>query len=109
MWAAYARSSSTAAPPYGGRATKFSRASRTPRRAAISTRCAPAGSPICDRRRYVGLDRTLRATGSPAHLTLRLRSTLLGFPVLPLRGLADYEAAAQLYRCCRLAGRTVRR
>lgn len=82
----------------------------------------------------------LRATASPAHLTLRsllreqadiavtevvimellagarsdehavrLRSTMLGFPVLPLRGLADYEAAAQLYRCCRLAGRMVRK
>jgi predicted nucleic acid-binding protein len=82
----------------------------------------------------------LRATGSPAHLTLRsllraqadvavteivimellagtrsdehasrLRSTLLGFPVLRLRGLADYEAVAELYRCCRLAGRTVRK
>jgi predicted nucleic acid-binding protein len=45
---------------------------------------------------------------SDEHAT-RLRSTLLGFPVLPLRGLADYEAAAQLYRCCRLAGRTVRK
>ncbi|MGH3525886.1 MAG: type II toxin-antitoxin system VapC family toxin, partial [Pseudonocardiaceae bacterium] len=40
---------------------------------------------------------------------VQLRSTLLGFPVLPLRGLADYEAAAQLYRCCRLAGRMVRK
>lgn len=41
---------------------------------------------------------------------IRLRSTLLGFPVLRLRGLADYEAAAELYRCrLRLAGRTVRK
>ncbi|MGH3896997.1 MAG: type II toxin-antitoxin system VapC family toxin [Pseudonocardiaceae bacterium] len=40
---------------------------------------------------------------------IRLRSTLLGFLVLRLRGLADYEAAAELYRCCRLAGRTVRK
>ena len=38
-----------------------------------------------------------------------LRATLLAFPVLPLGGLAGYEAAAQLYRACRRAGETVRR
>jgi predicted nucleic acid-binding protein len=39
----------------------------------------------------------------------RLRSILLAFPVLPLRGLAGYEAAAELYASCRRAGETVRR
>jgi predicted nucleic acid-binding protein len=81
----------------------------------------------------------LRATGSPAHLRLRhliadgddLVTTevvvmellagasndeltrlgrLLGrFELLPVQGLADYEAAAGLYRRCRRAGETVRK
>ena len=79
----------------------------------------------------------LRATGSPAHLELRrliadeaaLLTTevvvmellagaagddelarLLGrFELLPVQGLADYEAAAQLYRRCRRTGETVRK
>jgi predicted nucleic acid-binding protein len=34
---------------------------------------------------------------------------LRGFPMLPLRGLADYERAAALYRSCRLAGETIRK
>ncbi|MGH2357676.1 MAG: type II toxin-antitoxin system VapC family toxin [Candidatus Limnocylindria bacterium] len=38
-----------------------------------------------------------------------LRERLLAFPVLALRGLADYEAAAELYRSCRSRGATVRR
>lgn len=38
-----------------------------------------------------------------------LRERVLAFPVLPLRGLADYEAAAELYRSCRARGSTVRR
>lgn len=81
----------------------------------------------------------LRATGSPAHLRLRrliadgddLVTTevvvmellagasndelarlgrLLGrFELLPVQGLADFEAAAGLYRRCRRAGATVRK
>lgn len=81
----------------------------------------------------------LRATGSPAHLRLRrliadgddLVTTevvvmellagasndeltrlgrLLGrFELLPVQGLADFEAAAGLYRRCRRAGETVRK
>lgn len=39
----------------------------------------------------------------------RLRETLLAFPVLSLRGLASYEAAADLYRTCRRGGTTIRR
>ena len=39
----------------------------------------------------------------------RLRSILLAFPVLPLGGLAGYEAAADLYGTCRRAGETIRR
>jgi hypothetical protein len=82
----------------------------------------------------------LRATGHPAHLTLRhhlerrapiattepvimellagvpgaaerarLRARLLGLPRLGVRGLADFEAAAALYRTCRERGATVRK
>jgi predicted nucleic acid-binding protein len=38
----------------------------------------------------------------------RLRQLLLRCEVLPLRGLADYEAAAELYRRCRREGETIR-
>lgn len=37
-----------------------------------------------------------------------LRAMLLGFPLLPLSGLDDYETAADLYRSCREAGEPVR-
>ena len=48
--------------------------------------------------------------GARSHRHLEdLRATLLAFPVLPLRGLASYEAAAELFRACREAGETVRR
>jgi predicted nucleic acid-binding protein len=80
----------------------------------------------------------LRATGSDAHLHLRMllrrraalavteivvaevlagvpggaveamRAQLLRFRLLRLRGLADFEAAAGLYRACRDAGEPVR-
>ncbi|MBI2219483.1 MAG: PIN domain nuclease [Candidatus Rokubacteria bacterium] len=39
----------------------------------------------------------------------RLRARLLGLPRLSVRGLADYESAADLYRTCRSRGATVRR
>jgi predicted nucleic acid-binding protein len=82
----------------------------------------------------------LRASGHPAHLTLRhhlarrspiaatepvimellagaknprehsrLRARLMVLPRLSVRGLADFEAAAQLFRICRAKGATVRR
>ena len=38
-----------------------------------------------------------------------LRTRLLAFPVLPLRGLAGFEAAARMYRECRRLGVTVRK
>ncbi len=38
----------------------------------------------------------------------RLRHGLLGLPVITLRGLRDFEAAASLYRACRNAGATIR-
>jgi len=38
-----------------------------------------------------------------------LRARLLAFPLLALRGLPDYEAAAELYRHCRSKGETVRK
>ncbi len=47
----------------------------------------------------VRLDREWRAA----------RTQLLGLPVLPLRGIADYERAAALYRTCRQRGVTPRR
>ena len=36
-----------------------------------------------------------------------LRSRLLGFKVLPLEGLADFEEASLIYRTCRDAGQTL--
>lgn len=38
-----------------------------------------------------------------------LKSFLLTFTLLPLRGLDGYEKAAELYRLCRAAGETVRK
>ena len=40
--------------------------------------------------------------------TEQLRSMLLGFTLLPLRGLDGFEQAAALYRSCRWAGEAVR-
>jgi hypothetical protein len=82
----------------------------------------------------------LRATGHPAHLTLkhhlerrspiattevvvmellagvsetsrrtRLKRRLLEIPLLRLRGLSDFENAAEMYRSCRRRGATVRK
>jgi predicted nucleic acid-binding protein len=81
----------------------------------------------------------LRATGSPVHLRMRqliadesdlvttdvvvmellagaaegritrMRQLLVRFDHLPTHGLADYEAAAELYRRCRRNGENVRR
>jgi hypothetical protein len=39
----------------------------------------------------------------------RLRQGLLALPQLHLRGMPDFEAAADLYRRCRRAGETVRK
>lgn len=39
----------------------------------------------------------------------KLRRRLLAFPLLALRGLPDFEKAAELYRLCRREGETVRR
>lgn len=39
----------------------------------------------------------------------RMRARLLALPRLSVRGLADFEAAADLYRSCRARGATVRR
>jgi predicted nucleic acid-binding protein len=40
---------------------------------------------------------------------VQLRRLLLRFQLLPVEGLADYEAAADLYRRCRAGGETVRK
>lgn len=40
--------------------------------------------------------------------TASIRTTLLEYPVIPLRGLEGYEQAAAIYRTCRSAGETVR-
>ncbi len=37
-----------------------------------------------------------------------LRSRLLGFQILPLDGLADFEEAGAIYRACRDTGETLR-
>jgi predicted nucleic acid-binding protein len=46
--------------------------------------------------------------GVAAHALRAMRGRLLAFPVLPLLGLADFEAAADLYRACRDRGETLR-
>lgn len=38
-----------------------------------------------------------------------VRSHLLALPVLPLKGLADYESAAELYGACLRAGEPIRK
>ena len=38
-----------------------------------------------------------------------LRKRLLSFPLLPLRGLQDFEEAASIFRTCRRGGDTLRR
>ena len=40
---------------------------------------------------------------------LRLRARLVALPRLTVRGLADFESAAELYRACRSKGATIRR
>jgi hypothetical protein len=39
----------------------------------------------------------------------RLRARLMALPLLAVRGLVDYEVAADLYRACRSRGATVRK
>jgi predicted nucleic acid-binding protein len=39
----------------------------------------------------------------------RMRASLLALPRLPVRGLVDFEAAADLYRACQARGAVVRR
>ena len=50
----------------------------------------------------------LAGARSPRNLR-ELRKELLSFPVLELRGLADFESAAALYRACRRNGETIRK
>jgi predicted nucleic acid-binding protein len=49
----------------------------------------------------------LAGARDPDHLQ-RLQRLLLRCRMLPVRGLADYEQAAAVYRACRGGGRTVR-
>ncbi len=50
----------------------------------------------------------LLAGAANAGEVTRLRRLLGRFELLPVEGLADYEAAAELYRRCRAGGETVR-
>jgi hypothetical protein len=50
----------------------------------------------------------LAGVRSPRELS-RLRARLLALPRLVVRGLADFEAAADIYRTCRAKGATVRK
>jgi predicted nucleic acid-binding protein len=50
----------------------------------------------------------LLAGAATAEEVTRLRRLLLRFQLLPVEGLADYEAAAALSRHCRARGETVR-
>ena len=51
----------------------------------------------------------LLAGAANAEHAAQLRRLLGRFELLPLAGLADYEAAADLYRRCRAGGETVRK
>jgi predicted nucleic acid-binding protein len=51
----------------------------------------------------------LLAGAADADDVTRLRRLLGRFELLPVEGLADYEAAAELYRRCRAGGETVRK
>ena len=51
----------------------------------------------------------LLAGAADAEGVMRLRRFLGRFELLPVEGLADYEAAAELYRRCRAGGETVRK
>ena len=51
----------------------------------------------------------LLAGAADAEDVTRLRRLLGRFELLPVEGLADYEAAAALYRRCRAGGETVRK
>jgi hypothetical protein len=47
--------------------------------------------------------------GAPSRHALRqMRSALLAYPVLRLRGVDDYEEAADMFRTCRAGGTTIR-
>lgn len=50
----------------------------------------------------------LLAGAGEAAQAVALRHRLRGYMMLPLRGLADFEHAATLYRACRAAGETIR-
>jgi hypothetical protein len=50
-----------------------------------------------------------RVAGARSGAAVReLRSRLLGFRILPLEGLADFEEAGVIYRACRDAGEALR-
>ena len=51
----------------------------------------------------------LLAGGSDDEELTRLSRLLGRFELLPVEGLADYEAAAELYRRCRRGGETIRK
>jgi predicted nucleic acid-binding protein len=51
----------------------------------------------------------LLAGAADAEGVMRLRRFLGRLELLPVEGLADYEAAAELYRRCRAGGETVRK
>jgi predicted nucleic acid-binding protein len=51
----------------------------------------------------------LLAGATTTERVTQLRRLLGRFDILPIQGLADYEAAAELYRRCRARGGTVRK
>jgi predicted nucleic acid-binding protein len=51
----------------------------------------------------------LLAGATTTERVAQLRRLLARFDVLPIQGLADYEAAAELHRRCRAHGETVRK
>lgn len=47
--------------------------------------------------------------GGPGTHKAALRKRLLSYPLLPLKGLHDFEEAARIFRRCRIAGENLRR
>jgi predicted nucleic acid-binding protein len=66
---------------------------------------------LIERRAHLAVTEVVIAevlAGVPPRAVQPMRDRLVAFRVLHLRGLADFEAAADLYRVCRDAGESVR-
>lgn len=76
------------------------------------TRAASALERLLEERADVAITETILmevlAGARSSEGLAQVRARLVGRPVLRLEGLADFEAAARIYRTCRAAGETLR-